>query len=120
MSRSLLDTTRFWKSFKFTEIKEKGVAVGFECTCKIVAHRGSGRCTRSLRFARHGGLEATVHKLKWWATAGYQDNVSNRVAHQELPHQPSDGLPSLEIIDAARVPVGEVGRAARGKRKKQT
>jgi hypothetical protein len=112
LSRGLLDTTSFWKSFKFTEVKEFDVVVGFECTCKILAHKGAGRCTRSLRFARHGGLEATAQKLKWWATAGYQSNAPNRAAHQALPREPCDGLPSLDDLDATPVPAGEVGCSA--------
>ena len=99
-SSKLLLTTHFWECAKFAEAKDKGEVVGCEVTCKIQGHKESRRCTRTLRFNRHGGVHQTMRKLKWWCLAGY--TAVGRKEHRELPFEPEDGLPSLEVLEATR------------------
>ena len=72
----MAESTDFWKSFKFTEVKKSSAenqVVGIEATCNIAGHRLAGQpaCTRTFRFARHGGRASTLHRLKWWCIEGF-------------------------------------------------
>ena len=110
VSRTMLDTTVYWKSFKFTEVKGKdGQVNGYEVTCKITEHKDKTRCTRSMRFGKHGGRDVTVHKLKWWCVAGYHANVGSKAEHQGLPFAPAAGLPTWSEIEAVPIPKGQIG-----------
>lgn len=68
-----IDTAIPCKTAKFAEVKAvvggETACVGYEVTYYL--HRGSGRCTRTLAFARHGGRELTIRKLKWWVVEGF-------------------------------------------------
>lgn len=97
----LIDTTQMWKGFKFTEVKSNSIVVGLEAMC--YRHPCASRCTRTLRFARHGGRPNTEHKLKWWAAAGWGQDVQDSRAHMCLPKTPAN-LPSLESLEAAAQP----------------
>lgn len=106
-----IDTTIPWKTFKFTEVKEskegEKVCVGYEVTCYIECHRTqsggrAGRCTRTLRFARHGGRMETIQKLRWWAISGFA--LPSKQLHQQLPFEPPSGLPTMEELEAFEVP----------------
>ena len=114
LPRTLLDTTLAWKSFRFTEVKTLGVAVGYEVNCFIAAHTTAGKCTRSMRFAKHGGRELAEHKLKCWAVAGFDEAVRSQMDHSALPWD-LEPRPSLEELEAFQVPLDRV-RALKRKR----
>lgn len=92
----LVETTEIWRNFKFTEVKVGGQVVGLEAMCYI--HKCKSRCTRTLRFTRHGGREATLRKLKWWALAGLDTCIVDHHVHMELPKTPDD-LPALDVLE---------------------
>lgn len=35
--------------------------------------------------------------LKWWCLA--TDSVSTRIEHRDLPNEPPEGLPSIEVLE---------------------
>ena len=103
-SRPVLDTTLLWKTFRFTEVKSEGIASGYEVNCYICDHN---RCTRTMRFAKHGGRERTEHMLKCWAVSGFAKRVKTNCDHAALPWLP-DPLPPLEELEGFEVPPDRV------------
>ena len=101
-SRARLDTTIPWHTLKFTETKTAGVVTGMEATCYHEDHRDEDqRCSRSLKFAAHGGPEMVERKLKWWAVAGAQNSIKSKRGHQELPKSgPNNDLALLPDLDS--------------------
>ena len=102
----LLATSFFWKGCRFTRSKADGEHIGWECTCRDPKHReGEGiaaACRRSLRFARHGGEEVVLRKLKWWLLQSY-DYDTRREHVAECPWVPLlgvDYLPRTEDLDS--------------------
>ncbi len=75
---------------------------GWEVTCYVTTHREHGRpCRKTLTCSHHGGVEMTERKLKWWAWAGFRDDVGSRALHKELPlTEPAEGWPTLDALDA--------------------
>ena len=95
------DATILWKTFKFTEIKDRDLeVVGIEVSCYIEAHKRKGpRCSRTLRFRKHCGRVATVQKLMWWCTRGLDAQVcTNCTTHQAEPNVPPSWLPKVEDV----------------------
>ncbi|CAE7288205.1 unnamed protein product, partial [Symbiodinium sp. KB8] len=94
----LLATSFFWKGCRFTRSKADGEHIGWECTCRDPKHReGEGiaaACRRSLRFARHGGEEVVLRKLKWWLLQSY-DYDTRREHVAECPWVPLLGVDYL-------------------------
>jgi hypothetical protein len=78
-----LDSTFIRKShFKFCEIKSQGAPVGWEIQCGI--HNLAGettRCTRTLRWAAHGGRDITERKLKHGAMQAFGFEAEDRCGH---------------------------------------
>ena len=66
-SRSrLLESTEWWRGFKFTEIEDgDDVHRGWEATCRHISHSDC-ICRRTLRFGRRGTPELIRRKLRWW------------------------------------------------------
>ena len=94
----LLDSTFFWRECKFTAIKDKGVSVGYEATCRNPAH---GKfCRRTLKFAPHGGSERVLLKLKWWLLQASE--YDSREAHvRDCPRELPNPEPSPDQLEAA-------------------
>ncbi len=103
--RSVLETTLYWKSARFTEKKKYGITCGYEATCYVQAHCGPNRCTRTLGFGKHGDPSEVLHKLKWWAARGLDPSVASLDDHQALPVEPAVGLPPLSDIEQIVVPI---------------
>ena len=110
VARPVLDTTLLWKTFRFTEVKSVGVAVGYEVNCCICNHN---RCTRTMRFAKYGGRERTEHMLKCWAVGGFAKGVKTNYDHAALPWS-LDPLPPLEELEGFEVPPDRVRLKRKG------
>ena len=100
------DETEMWKTFKFTPIfNHLRVTIGWECRCSRPNHRARGMaaCSRTFRFAAHGGREATERSLKWWCQQAFA--TGSRGDHMKMPAEDAAGnLPSLAALEAWRPP----------------
>ena len=100
------DETGMWKTFKFTPIfNHLRVTIGWECRCSRPNHRARGMaaCSRTFRFAAHGGRGATERSLKWWCQQAFA--TGSRGDHMKMPAEDAAGnLPSLAALEAWRPP----------------
>eukprot|EP00971_Amphidinium_carterae_P095360 1886900-Amphidinium_carterae.1 len=94
----LLESTMFWQGSRFTIVRERGLEVGYEVTCKDPAHNRKGcvPCRRTLRFGKHGGVVQVERLLKWWLLqsvhyATREAHVADcpRVMNSKQPYPPS-------------------------------
>ena len=100
---ALLQTTSFWKTCRFTVVKDKGLEVGLEVTCRDPRHHQKGLppCRRTLRFAKYGGVARVQRLLKWWLVQSH--GYGNREAHVlQCPKAP-DVLPTSEQLEAEQL-----------------
>ena len=83
---------------RITSSKAFFSVVGIEVSCYIEDHKRQGpRCSRTLRFKRHGGREMTEQKLKWWCIRGFNAQACpDCKKHQGEPYEPPSGLPTAE------------------------
>ena len=99
----LLETTSFWKTCRFTVVKDKGLEVGLEVTCRDPRHHQKGLppCRRTLRFAKYGGAARVQQVLKWWLLQSH--HYGNRQAHVlQCPKEP-EVLPTSEQLEAEQL-----------------
>ena len=96
-------------------LKSGGKHVGWEATCRDPKHREDTACRRSLRFARHGGRENVLRKLKWWLLESYDyDTRKDHVtACPWVPLLGEDYLPSTAELERRnlRYDAGDVAAA---------
>ena len=99
----LLETTSFWKTCRFTVVKDKGLEVGLEVTCRDPRHRQKGlpACRRTLRFAKYGGPVQVQRLLKWWLLQSH--GYSTREAHVLHCPKAPDHLPTSEQLEAEQL-----------------
>ena len=99
----LLESTSFWKTCRFTVVKDKGLEVGLEVTCRDPRHHQKGlpACRRTLRFAKHGGPAQVQRLLKWWLLQSR--DYGNREAHVLHCPKAPDELPTSEQLEAEQL-----------------
>ena len=100
--------TFHWHGFKFCEIKQGDVGVGWEAHCPHHSV-GTTRCTRSLRWAPNGGAPIVQRNLYWWALQAA--SCADRAEHMAVPKRGADDdegmLPTQETLDAAAAAADE-------------
>lgn len=89
--------TQYWYGFRFTPTRTSGEWSGWEVSCTNPSHQAPSKCRRTRDFRRHGGQAMVERALKWWCLA--TDSVSTRIEHRDLPNEPPEGLPSIEVLE---------------------
>jgi hypothetical protein len=90
-------TTTMWHSFKFTAVKSGETHAGWEVTCYHPDHKP--QCRKTLRFKKHGGIEATECLLKWWCLQA--NDCGSKADHTVKDQCAPPSLPTQAELDCS-------------------